>query len=265
MSIFQTTLSLLCLSFFLFLFPSTNSLYFKIPRFEPNTDYIACQGDAVFSVGAIELINKINYLCRVGWATYPGKFPLYDPKTENLADFTTHFSFTIDTQDRPVYGHGIAFFLAPLGFQIPPNSAGGFLGLFNTTTTVDSPGGSGGSYPIVVVEFDSFPNPEWDPAVEHVGINKNSISSAVYTPWNASSHSKDNTLVWISYDSRAKNLSVYWSYERTSSEAVTSLSYQIDLAKVLPQWVMFGFSAATGQYVSKHRLNSWEFNSTLDI
>ena len=221
------------------------------------------QGDAVRSTdGVIELINKVNYLCRVGWATYPGRVPLWDSTTGKAADFTTNFSFTIDIEDRPVYGHGITFFLAPAEFLIPPNSAGGFLGLYNTTTDDHS-----ASNQFVHVEFDTFPNPEWDPPVEHVGINVNSINSKVYTPWNASLHSKDNVLVSISYDSKANNLSVSWSYEKSSSykESVTSLSYKIDLMKVLPQWVTIGFSAATGQYGARHKLNSWQFNSTIDI
>ncbi|PON32731.1 Lectin [Parasponia andersonii] len=251
----------LFLSFFLLLMlPRTDSLYFKIPRFDPKSQDIILQGDAVTSTGGgIELINKVNYLCRVGWATYPGRVPLWDSTT--AADFATNFSFTIDTQNRTTYGHGIAFFLAAAGFQIPPNSAGGFIGLFNTTTADHSP-----SNQIVHVEFDIFPNPEWDPPAEHVGINVNSIASEVYTPWSAGVHSLDNVLVSISYDSKAKNLSVNWSYEKSSSykEIVTSLSYKVDLVKVLPQWVTIGFSAATGQYGARHTLNSWEFNSTLD-
>uniref|UniRef100_A0A2N9H0N3 Protein kinase domain-containing protein n=1 Tax=Fagus sylvatica TaxID=28930 RepID=A0A2N9H0N3_FAGSY len=120
---------------------------------------------------------------------------------------------------RPLfYTDGLAFFLAPVGFDIPPNSAGGNLGLFNHTTT-DSP-----PYQIVFVEFDSFTNPEWDPNVTHVGIKNNSIGSANYTAWNASFHSGD-----------------------------TADSVQI------------GFSAATGLNPEQYTLQSWEFNSSLDI
>ncbi|XWS15418.1 hypothetical protein CRYUN_Cryun35bG0096100 [Craigia yunnanensis] len=39
---------------------------------------------------------------------------------------------------------------------------------------------------------------------------------------------------------------------------------QIDLMKVLPEKVMVGFSAATGQYVERHILKSWEFDSSLE-
>ncbi|XP_060674858.1 L-type lectin-domain containing receptor kinase IX.1-like [Ziziphus jujuba] len=251
-----------CIFFFfvILLFPFADSIQFQISRFDSNQENILYQGDAAPSVGAVELNSKYNYLCRVGWATYAESVPLWDSETGKLADFTTHFSFTINTLGVPHYGHGFSFFLAPVGFQIPPNSAGGFLGLFNTTTS-DSLRNQ-----IVLVEFDTSSNPEWDPPVEHVGINENSISSAVYTPWNVSLHSGDNIDAWIVYDAAAKNLSVHWEFQKTSnSKENTSLAYQIDLKTVLPQWVTIGFSGATGLNGERHVLNSWEFNSNLDI
>jgi len=166
----------------LLLLPSANSVYFQISQFNDTNMYY--QGDAVPFGGHIEF-NLVDYINRVGWATYPERVRLWDSSLGRLSDFTSHFSFTINTHGATNYGHGIAFFLAPVGFQIPPNSAGGFLGLFNTTT-MKSPQSQ-----IVSVEFDSYPNDGWDPKVGHVGINKNSISSAVYTPWNASFHSED--------------------------------------------------------------------------
>ena len=248
----------LLLFFLLFLLPYANSVSFQISRFESNASNIQYHGDAVPSFGVIEM-NKVNPLCRVGWATYVERVPLWDSNTGNLSDFTTHFSFIIDTHGSSTYGDGLAFFLAPAGFEIPPNSAGSTLGLFNTTS--DSPHNQ-----IVLVEFDSVPNLVWDPPVEHVGININSISSATYNPWNASLHSGDTVDVSIVYNATSKNLSVSWSYQRTSnSREDTSLSYTIDLSKVLPQWVTIGFSAATGLFVERHTLLSWEFSSSLDI
>ncbi|KAJ4714597.1 putative Kinase [Melia azedarach] len=259
------TYDFLSLPFFisvLVLLPFASSVYFRMPRFDPKVNNIVYQGDAEPSVGAIELINEYNYLCRVGLATYAERVPIWDSDTGKLTDFSTKFSFIINTQGHSSYGHGLAFFLAPVGFQIPPNSAGGFLGLFNTSTTYSS------SNHIVLVEFDSFYNPEWDPAdvQDHVGINNNSIVSAVYNRWNASFHSGDTADVQITYNSATKNLSVSWTYRQTSDPREdTSLYYTIDLMKVLPQWVTVGFSAATGQYLERHTIESWEFNSSLDI
>ncbi|KAL5556705.1 hypothetical protein UlMin_038941 [Ulmus minor] len=247
------------LFFFLFLFPYTDSVNFQITRFDPTSGDIFYQGDAIPSDGAVELIKKDTYVSSVGCATYVDKIPLSDRDTGKVADFTTHFTFTITTQDKN-YGHGIAFFLAPVGFQMVPNSAGGFLGLYNTTTS-DSTRNQ-----LVHVEFDSFSNPDWDPSFEHVGININSIASAVFTPWNASFHIGDTTDVWISYNASTKNLSVNWSYQNTStSKENTSLSYQIDLAEVLPPFITVGFSASTGTSEASTSLRSWEFNSSLNI
>ncbi|KAL6227603.1 hypothetical protein ACLB2K_001560 [Fragaria x ananassa] len=243
----------------LFSHPYASSIYFKLPRFEPNAGNILYQGDAAPSIGAIELINTRTFVCRVGMASYAQRVPLWDSVTGKLTDFTTRFSFIINTVDNTTYGHGIAFFLAPVGFQIPPNSVGGFLGLLNTTTS-DSSGNR-----IVLVEFDSFVNPEWDPGYQHVGINNNSISSSVTTRWNASLHSGDTTDVQIAYNATTQNMSVHWSYQTTSTPREnTSLHYQIDLKKILPEWVTIGFSASTSQFGERNRVVSWEFSSTLD-
>ncbi|PIM99910.1 Serine/threonine protein kinase [Handroanthus impetiginosus] len=241
--------------FLVFLIHLYDSVKFQVPRFSPDVTVILLEGDAVNSVGELEF-NRVDYLCRVGQIIYNGRVPLWGSNSGKLADFTTHFSFIIDTQNHTEYGHGIAFFLAPIGFQIPPNSVGGFLGLFNTSTTDSN------KSQIVSVEFDSFANPEWDPPYEHVGINKNSIKSSATIPWNFTLHSGETADAWIVYNSTTKNLSVFWSYRNTPN---SSLSYQIDLKEVLPQWVTVGISAATGINVERQRLESWEFNSSLDI
>ncbi|KAF6167095.1 hypothetical protein GIB67_041350 [Kingdonia uniflora] len=249
----------LILLFIFFLLPSANSLSFKLSGFNQDATNILYEGDAVLNVGAIEF-NMINYINRVGWATYAERVHLWDKSSGKLSDFTTHFSFFIDNLDNSQYGHGLAFFLAPVGFQIPPNSGGGFLGLFNTTTSFSS------QNQLVTVEFDSFPNPEWDPPTEHVGINSNNISSAVFVTWNASLHSRVTCNAWITYNSTTKILGVFWTYDvNPVFRENFLLSYHVDLMKVLPEWVTIGFSAATGQLVERHVLQSWEFSSSLEI
>ncbi|KDO36957.1 hypothetical protein CISIN_1g040174mg, partial [Citrus sinensis] len=146
---------------------------------------ILYQGDAISSVGAIELTKNNEY----------------------LTDFSTKFSFQIDTLGRPTYGHGLVFFLATVGLQIPLNSAGGILGLLNTTASFSS---------------------------------TNHIASEDF-------HRQDTADVQIAYNSTTKNLSVSWTYRLISDPREnTSLFYIIDLMKVLSQWVTIGFSAATG-------------------
>jgi hypothetical protein len=237
--------------FLLLLLPTTAySVQFQITQFDANTPDILYRGDAKPSQGHVSM-NE-NYYFRVGWTIYAKKVPIWDLDTGKVTDFSTHFSFTIDTSSLLLtnygYGDGLAFFLAPVGFDIPPNSTGGSLGLFNTTTSYSAP------YQIVFVEFDFVVN-AWDPNVTHVGINSNSIASAISTAWNASFDTAD---VWIIYNATTKNLSVSWTYQRTSNSLEhTSLSYQIDLMKVLPESVQIGFSTATGLYGEQHILRSW--------
>ncbi|KAI8536470.1 hypothetical protein RHMOL_Rhmol10G0259400 [Rhododendron molle] len=245
-------------AFILFLLPIASSDYFQVTNFSPATPDIVYQGDAVTLAGAVEF-NSLTYLCHVGWATYAERVQLWDSKTGTLSDFTTNFSFIIDTLESSKYGHGLAFFLAPVGFQIPPNSDGGFLGLFNTTTS------NSAENKMVTVEFDSYPNDEWDPAYEHIGINNNSIGSVITTPWNASLYSGETCTASITYNASTKNLSVFWSYGGNStSQGNSSLSYKIDLMQILPEWVIVGFSAATGEYLEKHTLESWAFSSSFN-
>ncbi|XP_059436762.1 L-type lectin-domain containing receptor kinase IX.1-like, partial [Corylus avellana] len=239
------------------------SVSFQITRFDPATSTdILYYGDAMPSDGAIEMINQSNPLWRVGRAVYAKRVPLWDSHTRKLTDFTTHFSFILDTQGKTSYASGLAFFLAPVGFEIPLNSTGGYLGLFNIST-IDSPRNQ-----IVLVEFDTYPNPEWDPdpPVQHVGLNTNSIISAIYTPWNPSFHSGDTADVWITYNASTKNLNVSWKYQTTSNtQEKTNLFYNIDLIKVLPEWVTVGFSSATSSHGERVTIQSWEFSSSLDI
>ncbi|KAL8117897.1 L-type lectin-domain containing receptor kinase IX.1-like [Apium graveolens] len=246
------------LVFFFYLLGVCNSLEFHISHFSSNDTNVHYEGDSVASAGAVELSNRATYVSRVGRVTYAENVQIWDSDSRKLSDFTSHFTFTIDTQSRSTYGHGLAFFLAPVGSKIPLDSAGGYLGLFNPSNN-NLPGNH-----IVAVEFDSFPNPEWDPLYEHVGINNNSLFSSVSTPWNASLHSGDTADVWVLYNSTNKTLSVFWSYkENPNFLKNSSLSYQIDLRDVLSEVATVGFSAASGLNAERTILKSWEFSSSL--
>ncbi|MBA0789640.1 hypothetical protein Gotri_028046 [Gossypium trilobum] len=87
----------------------------------------------------------------------------------------------------------------------------------------------------------------------------------VYTRWNASIHNGDTTDVLITYNATTRNLSASWSYRTTHNpQEVSSVSYLIDLKMALPEWVMVGFSAATGVSTEQHIFQWWEFNSTFE-
>ncbi|CAH8360294.1 unnamed protein product [Eruca vesicaria subsp. sativa] len=253
--------------FFLFLFHVlpcfVDSVHFNFTSFrQGDPGNVIYHGDA--SPDGAVVLNNIDFIARVGWVTYAEEVPIWNPRNGKLADFSTSFSFIIDTRNLRDgnFGHGLCFFLAPVGIQLRVNSAGGFLGLFNQINNATS------SFPLVHVEFDTFANPEWDPldVGSHVGVNNNSLLSSNYTSWNATKHSRDICNAHISYDSVTKNLSVSWAYKLTSDHREnSSLSYIIDLAKALPPHVAIGFSASTGSVTEGHRLLSWEFSSSLDI
>uniref|UniRef100_A0A803LLR7 Protein kinase domain-containing protein n=1 Tax=Chenopodium quinoa TaxID=63459 RepID=A0A803LLR7_CHEQI len=162
-----------------------------------------------------------------------------------MSDFNTHFTFIVDTlgqKNVTKHGHGFTFFIAPVGFEIPPNSAAAYLGLFNTTTRDLS------TNQLIVVEFDSYGNGGFEPYYQHVGINVNSVSSSVNKPWNGSEHSGDSADVWVIYNATTEILSVFWSYKDDPNFGRNvSMSLPINVMKIIPEWVNIGFSAATGE------------------
>ncbi|XP_061994750.1 L-type lectin-domain containing receptor kinase IX.1-like [Rosa rugosa] len=249
-------------TFINFVLPFSHPLSFSISRFEPGAKNIHYDGDAApSSFGVIEL-NPIDSF-RVGRATYAKPLHLWDKGS--LADFTSNFSFTVDTFNNSLgyFADGLVFFLAPVDYPIPPNSNGSNLGLFNSTTRY-----AASQNQVVMVELDTFPNIEYDPAAPHVGININTISSVVNASWDASLHSGKVGHVQIAYNATTYNLSVFWTYEDNLNpdygSTNSSLSYIIDLRKVLPEWVTIGFSAATGAVDERHVIYSWDFSSEMD-
>ncbi|KAL6227676.1 hypothetical protein ACLB2K_001633 [Fragaria x ananassa] len=176
---------------FLLFVPDASPVSFQILQFSANATGISYEGDAEPVDGVVELTNKVQYVGRVGRATYAERVPLWDSHHRKFSDFNTKFSFLIDKKGHGTYGSGFAFYLAPWGYQIPPNSSGGgFIGLFNNTSR-DIPGNQ-----VVLVEFDYYVD-EWDPSYQHVGININSIDSVAETRWNPNLHNGEITEVWI--------------------------------------------------------------------
>nr|P81637.1 RecName: Full=Lectin alpha chain; Contains: RecName: Full=Lectin beta chain; Contains: RecName: Full=Lectin gamma-1 chain; Contains: RecName: Full=Lectin gamma-2 chain [Dioclea guianensis] len=112
---------------------------------------------------------------------------------------------------------------------------------------------------IVAVELDSYPNTDiGDPSYPHIGIDIKSIRSKSTARWNMQT-GKVGT-AHISYNSVAKRLSAVVSYTGSSS---TTVSYDVDLNNVLPEWVRVGLSATTGLYKETNTILSWSFTSKL--
>lgn len=129
---FLTIFLILNLNLFI---PNASSLTFNFTSFDPNDKSIIYEGSANPASSAIELtINQLGKLMNgsIGRATYYQPIHLWNKTTNNLTDFTSHFTFTIDSQNRKIYGDGIAFFLAPYGSKKPNATKGGSMGLSNT-------------------------------------------------------------------------------------------------------------------------------------
>ncbi|KAI6699028.1 hypothetical protein NL676_019147 [Syzygium grande] len=203
--------------------------------------------------GYIDLTPKVHtpQSSQVGQIRSSEPIHIWDSVTGRRADFSTHFSFTIEPFYRTIYSDGLAFFLAPTGFTIPLNSAGGYLGLFNSSIVNCGPWNR-----IVMVEFDTYVNSYFDPPERHIGININSLSSIVHTSWDPESHGGNATNVVVTYNSTSKNLSVFCSFDGepfSSDKKSTSLSFQIDLAEALPESVVIGISASYGDRGERHK------------
>ncbi|KAK9077171.1 hypothetical protein SSX86_005507 [Deinandra increscens subsp. villosa] len=254
--------------FFLALIPTYGaSISFSFTNITPKDSHnIILSGDADYNpeegIRVTHERNREVYgsLWLAGRATYIKPLHLWD-KDSNLASFSTSFTFVIDSNRSSFYGDGLTFFLAQNNSVI---NAGGYMGLpFDSTIKTTR-------HRFVAVEFDTFGN-EWDPKDpltnisidDHVGININSITSVAYRKWFTNITYGKDCRAMINYDSDSKNLNVsFTNLENDSIVWENGLEYIIDLRRVLPEWVIFGFSASTGNQIEKHNVISWTFNST---
>lgn len=248
--------------FFLTVVPSITCLSFNFDSFTPNDPDITYE-NAYPANNAIQLTanqRDRSTLASIGRATYSQPLQLWDKSSGKINDFSTHFSFVINSQNRSAYGDGIAFFLAPAGSKIPANATkGGSLGLTNDDRFLNST-----DNPFVAVEFDIYQN-RWDPEHVHVGININSMKSLVNVTWFSSILDGKKNDAWISYNSSSRNLSIIFTGFRNNDTVLQNLHYIVDLKEHLPDLVTFGFSAATGNASALHTINSWNFSSTLHV
>jgi serine/threonine protein kinase len=241
--------------------PFTSALSFNFTTFTSGdtriTDERAFVEDQV-----IQLTGNLVRSALVGRATYFSPMKLWDKASRNLTDFTTHFSFVIDSQNKTNYGDGIAFFLAPNGSTIPnPVTKGGAMGLARDYQSLNSTENT-----FVAVEFDIYSN-AWDPPGEHVGIDIKSMLSVANVSWQGSRISIMEGRIneaRISYNSSSHNLSVLFTGLINNATVWQSLSYIVDLRDHLPEWITFGFSAATGNASAVHTIYTWDFSSSLE-
>ncbi|XP_052306025.1 L-type lectin-domain containing receptor kinase IX.1-like isoform X1 [Populus trichocarpa] len=248
---------------FTLIIPSASGLSFNFTSFIVGADQNISYEEAYPADGAIQLTKNLrnaNMNSSSGRATYYKPMQLWDEASGNLTDFTTHFSFSIDSQRRTAYGDGLAFFLAPEGSKLPSNlSEGAGLGLTRRDQLLNTTANH-----FVAVEFDIYPN-YFDPPGEHVGIDINSMQSVNNITWPCDISGGRITEAWISYNSSTHNLSVAFTGYRNNTVEMQFLSQIVSLRDYLPERVSFGFSASTGSASALHTLYSWDFSSSLEI
>ncbi|XXG55813.1 hypothetical protein AAC387_Pa03g3398 [Persea americana] len=268
---FQKVLPLTITMLF-FLLPSAHPINFSYPKFGPNQPRnITFIPESFTSNDGIELTRNTligNIKQSTGRAIYSDRVRIWDAKTRKLTDFNTQFSFNITgiINSNKYYGDGFTFFLSPnrSTIPIPPGAAGGNLGIYSNTNSTENQ--------LVAIEFDTFPNPDWDPPLltRHVGININSrvsLKAIALKPTRGDQIYEGDALV--SYSASTQNLSVFLRMDVNGTSPGfgdnPDLSLSVDLRDVLPEWVEVGFSASTGEGVELHQIRSWKFNSTLEI
>ncbi|KAJ9175007.1 hypothetical protein P3X46_013594 [Hevea brasiliensis] len=245
---------------------SASSLNFKFTSFSSSDPQIFTEEDANVTNGEIELISMQlgkETGAKFGRATYAEPLHLFDKASGSLTNFTTYFSFVIDSRGFPKYGDGITFFLAPNGSRMPPNvTGGGGIGLVRSNSRAINPKVN----KFVAVEFDTYHN-DWDPPYDHIGFNVNSMISIVNRTWRSGATTGSKTVVRITYDSSQKVLKVKFSFIDRDNKTIKNgyISAEIDLAVYLPEWVTFGFSSSTGNPGQGNRITSWEFISSSRI
>ncbi|KAJ6777382.1 RECEPTOR LECTIN KINASE [Salix koriyanagi] len=247
---------------FTLIIPSAGGLSFNFTSFSPGDPNITYEGNASSSGGGnIQLTTNqrdANLNSSSGRATYHIPMQLWDKASGNLTDFTTHFSFSIDSQRQTVYADGLAFFLGPE--ELPPlRFLGEGLGLLRSNQPLNTTDNQ-----FVAVEFDIFQN-DFDPPREHVGIDINSMKSVNNITWECDIRRGKTTEAWISYNSSTNNLSVSFTGYINNTMEMQFLSYIVSLRDILPERVTFGFSASTGDLYAIHTLRSWDFSSSLEI
>ncbi|KAF2320601.1 hypothetical protein GH714_028874 [Hevea brasiliensis] len=233
--------------------PLVSSLSFNITSFDPSNHDIKYEGDASPLDSVIQLTP--NQLFQTGHAIYVEPMHLWDNASGSLADFATSFSFSIDAQNNASHADGLAFFIVPPQYRMPDEKQGSGIGLASGNLTLNST-----ANPFVAVEFDTYYNPWDDMDDDHVGIDINSLKSLKSVKWYSSVMDGMVMDARISYNSSTKNLCVNFTGVSENIIVEQNLCCEVDLRRYLPEWVILGFSAATGVF-EFHRIRSWSFDS----
>ncbi|KAL0012780.1 hypothetical protein SO802_007888 [Lithocarpus litseifolius] len=243
--------------------PCATQIFFNYNNFSDTTKYkpVTLTGNATNSGSMIQLTP--DEVDNWGRATYSEQMHLWD-KNSGVANFTSNFSFIIDSRGKDTYSDGLMFFLSTPDFPDPNPTDGSGLGLVSRVQMGQSNFLDTNKF--VAVEFDTCHNALWDPSYrvpEHVGININSMTSHNSTPWYCTIMQNRTYSASINYDSSTQNFSVtFTGFDNDTTPIQQHLSSIINLTLLLPEWVEFGFSASTGIVSELHILTAWSFEST---
>jgi len=242
-----------------FLIPHAAPLDFSFQQFLNKESTLNFEGDVSYDNGLLQLtqLKKDS----VGRVTYYKPLHLWVKDSRKLTDFTSNFSFIINQPNKTHIGDGITFFLASPKFPLPVPPDGSGIGLVSGQQMADP--NYINEHPFVAVEFDTFWN-HFDPQYDHVGINIKTIKSPFTTEWFSINDGRVHD-AQISYNSSTCNLSIIFTGYEDNVTVKQHYSQVIDLREVLPDWVEFGFSSATGLLSEIHTLCSWSFSANLDL
>jgi len=230
---------------------------FSIPGVLTSAD-IKYMSDASGGSDRIDLTN--DTIWSTGRVAYRQPVQLWDDAGK-VASFTSNFTFAIKPHNSTNQADGMAFYVGPWPPNLPGDSTGGFLGLFN------NPNNPANTVfpPTVAVEFDAFRNDGWDPnnTANHLGVDVNNITSRAYMALPAGSFNGTMS-AWVRYDADMTTLSATLRFDDLPELGLYNVSAIVDFKDAgLPPDAAVGFSGATGDFIERHQILSWSFESTL--
>ncbi|CAI9783199.1 unnamed protein product [Fraxinus pennsylvanica] len=180
-------------------------------------------GDAHWNNGSVRLTRDLAVPnSGAGMILYSKPIGFRQPGTENLASFSTFFSFSVMNLNPSSIGGGLAFVISPDDQTV--GDAGGFLGV------MDSKGVRNG---VVAVEFDTSMDVEFkDINGNHVGLDLNSmVSNPVADLETIGVDLKSGVLVnsWVDYSGSTQGSTEihsidWWSFSSSFEENPNSNS-----------------------------------------
>ncbi|RYR65879.1 hypothetical protein Ahy_A03g011807 isoform B [Arachis hypogaea] len=221
-----------------------------------NYDQFADRGDTLYTSGDVYDDNGSLQLTEQKKDSF-GRVTYYKQQGHR---FHYPFHFFHQHPNKSYDGDGITFYLAQPSLPVPDPRDGSGIGLLSRDQLY-TPNYTK-EHPFVAVEFDTLSN-DWDPPFDHVGIDIRDIRGTYTTQWFSSRDERGYDAV-ITYNSSSNNLSVaFTGYKDNVTKIEQHLSCEVNLRNVLPEWVEFGFTSATGFYFEYHTLSSWSFNTSL--